>query len=423
MTTPHLSLFASAVILGYLALPWCAGCRSSSSSDTPSQRDADLSVEPRLVTAVNDLGVRLLKDLARRDPGANVFVSPASVELALAMTYNGAGGSTRTAMAKALGLDKMTLGEANRANADLLALLKGIDPEVEIDIANSLWGRQGVAFDDGFIQRSTASYGAEVRPVDFADQASADTINSWVRDKTKGKIAQLVDHMAIQDAVLVLVNALYFKGAWSAPFDKHATLDGPFTPLDGKPVTLPMMRQSGKFQYVETKDLQAISLPYGAKRMTAYVLLPKPDVKLADFIAGLTADSLKKLTAQMTAQHGMIVLPRFKSDYSTSLKASLGALGMGSAFTAGADFSGMVKPESLTALGGTPLLSDVVHKTALEVNEEGTEAAAATGVVVGVAAMPPERPFRMTVDRPFVLILQDSRTGAILFLGSIVRPK
>jgi serpin B len=117
------------------------------------------------------------------------------------------------------------------------------------------------------------------------------------------------------------------------------------------------------------------------------------------------------------------VLPRFKSDYSTSLKASLGALGMGSAFTAGADFSGMVKPESLAALGGTPLLSDVVHKTALEVNEEGTEAAAATGVVVGVAAMPPERPFRMTVDRPFVLILQDTRTGAILFLGSIVRPK
>ncbi len=426
MASPHLSLLASALVLGLLAGPWCAGCGSSSGTEAPSEEEARAAepvVGADMATAVNGFGLKLYKELAKHDAAKNVFVSPASIELALAMTYNGAGGETKTAMAKALGLEKMTLDEANKANADLLALLKGVDPKVELDIANSLWGRQGVEFDEGFVKRNTAAYGADVRSVDFRQKASADAINGWVKEKTKGKIDQLVDHGAIRDALLVLVNALYFKGTWSLPFNKDETQDGPFTPIAGQAVTLPMMRETGKFAYLETDALQAITLPYGAKRMAATILLPRANAKFGEFVAGLKPDTLKALLDEMAARRGTIVLPRFKTDYSTSLKSTLQALGMSVAFTPAADFGGMVKPAAAETLGGKPLLTDVIHKTALEVNEEGTVAAAATGVIVGVTAMPVDKPFTMTVDHPFVLILRDTKTGVILFIGSIVNPK
>lgn len=423
MTAPQLWTLASALLVGMIASPCCMGCGNQAPSDPTFPREQEPPMDIRLTTAVNDLGLRLLQDLSKHDPHANVFVSPASVELALAMTYNGAVGKTKAAMARTLGLETMSLDEVNRANAALLALLKDSDPKVQIDIANSLWGRQGVEFDAAFIQRNIAAYGAEVRPVDFAQETSADEINAWVSDRTHGKIPRLVDYAAVKDALLVLVNALYFKGAWSLPFDKALTKDGPFTLDGGKRIILPMMRTSRRFRYLETERFQVISLPYGAGRLAAIVILPRAGVPIGDLVASLDAAAFDRLRGGMSAKQGTIVLPRFKSDYSASLKRTLSALGMSIAFSPSADFSGMVKPASLAALGGTPLLTDVLHKTSLEVNEEGAEAAAATGVVVGVTAAPIDRPFVMTVDHPFLLLLQDTKTGTLLFAGAIVHPK
>lgn len=410
-------------LLGTIAvLTGVCGCSAQGEKAAQPRRDPKLTVDPRLVTATNDLGFSLHRKLVAAADGKNVFISPTSIELALAMTYNGAAAETKDAMAKALGLDKMTLDDVNAANADLMKLLKDPDPKVELAIANSLWGREGVKFDEGFLKRNTDFYSAEVRGIDFNAPTSADTINQWVSDNTREKITKLVDADAIRDALLMLINALYFKGQWSTPFDNALTKDGPFTVTAGTTRTLPMMTLERKFDYMENDQFQAIALPYGDEYVRMLIFLPKAGVKLGEMTAAMTNAKVTEWTGQMSNQEGTITLPRFKADYDTSLKATLTALGMGVAFSDQADFSGVLPPSQQPTIDGKPFISDVIHKTVLEVNEEGTVAAAVTGVIVGTTAMPAE-PFTMTVDHPFFLAIQDQPTGAILFMGSIVDPQ
>ncbi len=357
-----------------------------------------------------DLYSALLKEGA----GKNLFISPLSISLALAMTYNGAQGETRQAMADALALQGLSMEEVNQANAELITALSEVDSEVQLHIANSLWARTGVPFRPEFIQTDKDYYGAEVTSLDFA--RGPGPINNWVKKQTNGRIESILDRLDPQ-AVLVLVNAVYFQGAWDEPFNAERTKPGPFHLADGRTVALPMMVQGGHYLYYEEEGLQAIKLPYKDRRFGLYIFLPGESSSLDAFLDGLNAESWQRWMAGFSGEQGSITLPRFTVEYEAGLKDALTALGMGIAFDQDrADFHGICPIEEPVWIG------EVKHKTFLQVDEEGTEAAGATAVEVRAGSAPPDKPFTMVVDRPFFCAIQNNITGSILFMGSIVEP-
>lgn len=374
-----------------------------------------VEVDPKLVTANTRFGFKLFSQVLQQSQSENVLISPTSVAIALSMTYNGASGNTQQAMAKVLELQDMSLAEINRANAALESSLENADPEVKLAIANSLWGNAGFSFRPEFLQRNREFYHAKIATLDFRSPGAPDQINSWVSQNTAGKIPTIIDQIN-PNQVLFLINAVYFKGKWTRQFDKQETRDRPFYLLDGSRKQHPMMAQQGDYQYYETNQFQAISLPYGNGRLSLYIFLPKSNVTLQTFYQGLTPENWNIWMAQFSEQAGSIQLPRFQFEYSTSLNEALQALGMGSAFDAAqADFSG-ISPEAIA-------IDQVRHKTFIEVNEEGTEAAAATSIGMTRAAIRLKQPFQMVVDRPFFSAIRDNQTGTILFMGSVMNPE
>ncbi len=412
-------------MIGWIALLAMAalltGCGEGDEQvESRKPRSANLKVEPKLVTAVNDFGIRLYRELAARPE--NVFLSPTSVQLALGMAYNGARGTTREAMAKALGYGTMTVDEVNKANSELLALLANPDPGIDLHIANAVWAKEGITYDAGFMQRCKDSFLAEPMTVNFQLPEAADKINGWVKTHTKDKIPQIVSAEAIRDAIMVLTNAIYFKAGWTDEFPAGATKDAPFTTGDGKQITVPMMERKARFEYLETDLFQMVRLPYQGRFVGMYILLPKQGKSLGDCVNKVGAAEWKTWTDSLTPRPGELKLPRFKTDYAVSLKQALSALGMAEAFDpTKADLNGILPPD---ATSERVFISDALHKTYLSVDEQGTEAAAATAVIMTATSAPlPAEPFKMTVDRPFLLAIADKPTGVILFLGSISSPK
>jgi serine protease inhibitor len=394
-----------------------SSANSNTAMENEPQQSTPAQVSPELASASARFGFKLYSQVLKQDAGANLFISPASVGLCLAMAYNGAQGDTRQAMARALEVQGMSLEELNRAYSQLKAALASADPKVQLEVANSLWGRQGVSFRQDFIQRNKQFFGAEVTALNFGDPGAPAKINSWVSDKTHGKITEIVDSIS-PDSILFLINAIYFKGQWSKQFDPAKTKEESFNTAGGAAKRLPMMTQSGKYQYLESPEFQAVSLPYGGGRVSMYVFLPAEGKTLNNLHRELTAANWEKWMGEFAENEGSISLPRFKLEYEITLNDALKALGMGPAFEAGqADFSGMVE-------GGTRVyISKVKHKTFAEVNEEGTEAAAVTSTEMrATSAMRPRQPFRMVVDRPFFFAIRDNDTGAVLFMGSILNP-
>lgn len=383
--------------------------------DNETNQAAGGDVNPRLASANTRFGLKLFAEIAKQDAGKNVFVSPASVGLALAMTYNGAVGETKQAMERALEIQGMNHLELNQGYAQLRSALQSVDPKVELSIANSLWGKKDLSFNPNFIERTKQYYGAEVAVLDFDDPNAPATINMWVSDKTKGKINKIVDRIDPQ-AILFLINAIYFKGAWAVEFDKAKTKEEEFTTLAGKVKRHPLMHQSGKYSYFEGNGFQAVSLPYGAGQVSMYLFLPAKDSSLVEFQKNLSGANWDSWMGQFVMTDGEIAVPRFKLEYEIKLNDALKALGMGIAFDPNrADLTGIVE--------NSAFIKEVRHKTFVEVNEEGTEAAAATSVGVSVTSvMVPPKPFRMIVDRPFFCAIRDNKTGTLLFLGSIKDP-
>jgi serine protease inhibitor len=373
-------------------------------------------INPKVLAANTQFGFKLFSEIVRQAPDQNVFVSPTSVAIALAMTYNGAAGSTQLAMAKALAFQGLKLADINQANADLKALLANPESQVQLAIANSLWVKQGVDFKSTFINRNRQFYGAQVTDLDFLNPQSPNQINNWVKENTQGKISQIVDRLSPED-VMVLVNAIYFKGTWTQPFEPSQTSPKPFYLLNGQSKNHPLMAQSGSYKYLETPSFQAVSLPYGQqRRFSLDLFLPKPGSSLAAFHKTLTPESWKTWLAQFRTRPGSVQIPRFKLEYSIQLNQVLSALGMGVAFDqAQANFA---------ELSPMPTHIDrVQHKTFVDVNETGTEAAATTAVGVAATSVPVDPPFSFVVDRPFFCAIRDRQTGTILFMGAIVEPK
>jgi serpin B len=383
---------------------------------TPRPNSAT-TMNSTLAAASNAFGFDLFQQLQRQAENKNLFFSPLSVTVALAMTYNGAAGETKNAMARALKIEGMNLDELNRASAELLKALKSADPKIELAIANSLWARSGARFNEDFLARNRRFYGAEISTLDFTNQQSVATINRWVSDNTKGKIGQIIDRIDA-DQVMFLINAVYFKGQWQKRFEKTLTKEQPFHMPGGQQKPVPMMAQSGNYLYQRGDKFQAIGLPYGKGGVSLYLFLPDKGSSLDDFLKGLSYRKWEEWINNFNHAPGDVKLPRFKLDYEKTLNDSLKAVGMGPAFNSReADFSG-IRPER------DLYISEVKHKAVVEVNEEGTEAAAATSVGVAVTSVQePRQRFTFIADRPFLMAIRDSQTGAILFMGAVMEPK
>lgn len=374
-------------------------------------------INSKLIASNTKFSFQLFSQITKNQATQNIFISPASIATALAMTYNGANGQTQQAIAETLELQGLSLQDLNIANAALKETITNSDPQVQLSIANSLWAKNDKSFKPEFMERIRNFYGAEAKNINFNDPSATSIINDWAKKSTNGKINRIVDRFD-PDTVFVLLNAIYFLGTWTQPFSKQATQERPFNLLDGTQKMHPMMfKVISNPKYYENEIFQTISIPYGQRRLTMYVFLPKPNVGLARFYELLTAENWNKWMKEVSNASSnyeeqepvFLGLPRFKLEYEIELKNTLKDLGMGIAFERNADFSAMT---------ATPLwISQVKHKTFVEVNEEGTEAAAVTmagGIRGGI---------RMIVDRPFFYVIRDEQTGTILFMGSVVDPK
>ncbi|MBD6617053.1 serpin family protein [Komarekiella sp. 'clone 1'] len=412
---------ASVVLLGVLGCSQVNNSTNALAQSSSPQPESPLpkkivNSDPKIVDASNKFGFKLFSEVQKNDSTEkNIFISPTSIAIALAMTYNGASGSTQQAMAKTLELQGMSLQEINSSYAATKKLLENPDAKVQLTIANSLWANQDANFQPDFLQRTQDFYQAKVSNLNFKDAVAANAINNWVNENTRGKINKIVEKIE-PDQVLFLINAIYFKGNWSQEFDKKQTTQHPFYLTSGRQKQHPMMSQKGDYKYYENQQFQAVSLPYDKDgKVSFYIFLPKQSSNLKTFYQNLNFENWEKWMTQFNKQQGFIRLPRFKTDYDVTLNDALKALGMEEAFSSKANFSGM---------GKNFAISQVKHKTFVEVNEEGTEAAAATSVAVEAVSLRQQpQLFQMIVDRPFFCVIRDNQTGNILFMGSIVEPQ
>lgn len=360
----------------------------------------------------NAFGLKLLAQTRQSVPGRNVFLSPAGLAFALSMAANGAQGETLRQILSTLRVEAGAT-DLNEANLALLEHLSKLDAKIKLEIANSLWTAQDAKINPSFLAVSRQFYQAEVASVDFGNPATAQKINAWCSDHTHGKIPKMVQPPLDANRLIVL-DAIYFKGDWTVPFDKKLTSDLPFTLGNGQTVTHPRMSRTGDFEYYEDDAFQAVRLPYAGRAVSMYVFLPKKS--LDEFLQTLTMENWEQWTTQLHSTKGTVELPRFKLENEYNLKEVLEAQGMTAAFTRQANFHGISEE---------PLYIDwVKQKTYVDVNEEGTEAAAVTGIgITAMAARRVEPPFRMVVDRPFFLAIRENQSGAMLFLGAIVDPR
>ncbi len=376
-------------------------------------------VDGRLVQANTRFAFKLFKQLIEQQPGKNVFISPTSIAMALAMTYNGADGETKDAMAKALEVQGIDIEDFNKAYADLKTILQNPDPGIQVVIANSLWARKGMSFYDDFLNINKKFYGAEVQELDFDSPDAPKIINNWVKKQTKDKIDEIVGDTISPDTIMFLVNALYFKGNWKNEFDPNLTREETFFLANGTQKSHPIMFQTGEeYPYYKGESFQAVSLPYGNGRVSMIVFLPDEGVDLMEFCSSITVEKWEEWINSLSDTQGEVGLPKFKLEYEVELNEALKALGMEIAFDPERANFGKMHP---IAPGLNVYISSVKHKTFVETNEQGTEASGVTSVEVNLTSLPMDN-FSMIVNRPFFFVIRDNETGSLLFMGSIVDP-
>jgi serine protease inhibitor len=377
--------------------------------------------------ADNAFGFRLLNAVQKTIPNGNVVLSPVSAALNLSMVLNGAGGQTREEMLAALSLGGAELGAVNTANAQLIKVIRTPANSITLSVADSLWvDKRRATLRPDYVEQMNAWYDAEVTDLDFADPSAATRINGWVSKETHGKIPKVIDRIEPAD-LLLLLDAVYFKGQWTHQFDKGQTQQRDFTLAGGAVKQVPRMAQSGKFDYFETPQMQAIRLPFGEGDLVMEVLLPSQSSSLATLEAGLTPEHWTVWQAQFAPRSGKIELPRFELKSNYRLNGPLQTFGMTRAFHPdgpdGAQLTGMFSSAAGQAPAQRFFISSVLQSTYWKVDEEGSEAAAVTTTGVTAAALTrPQQPFQMVVDRPFYCAIEDRRSGVLLFVGAIYDP-
>ena len=398
-----------------------SGCEKQSNDDQEKKSTTlDLTKsELSLLKSNNEFGLTLFQTLYdQSEKDESIFISPLSVAYALAMTYNGANGSTKEAMENTLRLSGLTTEEINSSFKNLMDVLIGLDENVLFEIANSIWYEEKFFVVPDFVSVNQDYYNAEVSALDFSSVDAVTTINSWVADKTHDKIPTILDYIS-PDAVMFLINAIYFKGTWKYKFDETKTIERPFYSEDGSHITCSTMVQQSDFYYTENEIFEAAELPYGNEDFAMVILLPKSSKKVKDIIEATNNENWDTWMNSFDEKRELqIYLPKILVKYEELLNRPLIDMGMGVTFTGSADFSKINPDIDL-------YVSFVKHKSFLEVDEEGTEAAAVT--IVGLETTtsigdnePPPKLFE--VDKPFVLAIRERSTNTILFMGCVYIP-
>ena len=362
-----------------------------------------------MVEANNEFAISLFKEVAETEASENYMVSPLSVSMALGMVHNGTGGQTNSEFNDILGYPDVSF--ANDFNQSLIASLTASDAGATLNLANAIWVENGFPVEEEFISVNEEYYNAEVDNLDFASSDAVNMVNNWAYDRTNGKIEDIVDNF--DDAtVLFLANALYFKGTWKYRFDPNETIeDVPFYTDNGTENVEMMFMDNTNFSYFANDIFSSVLLPYKNDRYQMMVLLPHQNYNTEDISEELSVTNLENWLEAYTETKLTVQLPKFKMEYKNELNDELIELGIQSAFDSNADFSNINSNADLQ-------ISKVIHKTFIEVNEEGTEAAAVTGVEIVVTSAPPS----FIANKPFLYLIRDSFTGSICFMGKVGRP-
>lgn len=380
------------------------------------QNSAPIQVNSKtaqLIQNNNRFGLELFKEAALHTASTqNFMISPLSATLALAMTYNGAAGTTKTAFENTFHFNGLKTGDINRSLYKLCSELTKADPKVTFNLANSIWYRNHLNVEKPFQKANEKYYDAEIRTLDFNSPNSVQIINSWVNRKTNGKIPTIIKKISPQD-VMILINATYFKGSWASKFNPDKTGNAPFFLTNGKIKKVPTMTQKTKMGYLSNDLFTAVELPYGNGSFSMVLILPNKGKTIRDIENALNQKNWNRWTAGLNNQMELYIhLPKFKFEFERTLNEDLSKLGLGIAFTGSANFS-KINPK-------VPLnISEVKQKTFIEVNEEGTEAAAVTSVKMKMTAVLTRSIF---FNRPFLFAIREKDTNAVLFIGCVMDP-
>ena len=385
--------------------------------DNPPNLRALSGDEQELIQTSNNFTFDLFKAIYQTQSDENIFISPLSVDIALAMTVNGASGDTKEVMKQTLGLENLSDEAANEAVKKLTELLLGMDRKVTLSIANSIWYQDAFTLKDGFSDLIQTYYDGTIESLNFDDPGAKDIINQWVEGKTQGKIKDLISQIKDSD-VMFLVNAIYFKADWQQQFDKEQTRESMFTLENGTQVPVQMMfTEEAKVSRYKHTVFQLVEIPYGNGQFNMMVLLPNEGKTTGDVMNVLNGAQLEEWIAQADTLTPKLYLPKFKMEFKMNLKEPLTDMGMGLPFTEKAEFHEFFNED----VGEKLFIDRVIHQSLIEVNEEGTEAAAATAVGIGLVSIDLDKLIR--IDRPFVFLIRENHTGAVLFAGKMMHPE
>jgi serine protease inhibitor len=406
-------LLLSAILGGFIS------CSNNKGTDSPKTAVQILLSQHQkdLVVANNAFGFDIFKTIIMAEGyDKNVFISPLSISLALAMTYNGANGDTKTEMQNTLRFPDLTSDDINGYFQKLSTSLIQVDPKVNLGIANSIWYAQGFSVLPAFIQVNQDYYNAQVQSLDFSSPTAVNTINNWVSDKTNKRIPKVIDQIDPLD-VMFLINAIYFKGSWLYEFEKDGTHNLSFTLSDASNISTPLMHQKGSFNYFSNDQFSAVEMPYGQGNFTMVVLLPMDGHSANDIVSSMSSENWDSWINNFSKQNVDITFPRFKFEYERYLNDDLINLGMPKAFSCEADFT------KINPAGGL-YIDFVKHDSFVEVNETGTEAAAVTVVGIALSSYPSGPSyFTFLVNKPFLFAIRETTTNTILFIGKVSNPK
>lgn len=401
-------------IVFFIAVILFSGCKKETNTQGPKDpKPVNLTGKSgEIIANSNRFGINLFRETALAEEG-NIMLSPLSASTALSMLLNGTGTETYTQIRDMLGYQDLTLEEINETYRNLVSQLLTIDPEINLSLANSVWYRQGFAVKNPFLERLQNSYEARAESLNFNDPSSVDVINGWAAENTNGKIDKVLNEISA-DAVMFLMNALYFKGQWTYRFDPDHTVLMPFYTADGDVLNVPMMRGEFPYRILYNNNSIAAELNYGQQNFSMVIIVPNGN--LEDYLLNFTGETWQTLIAGLDAINeppsSEIILPKFRFDYEKTLNDQLNALGMTDAFNP-------VEADLSEISDADIFVSFVKQNTFVDVNEEGTEAAAVTTIGIDVTSMP--EPF--TVDKPFIFAIRERISNSLLFIGKVQRPE
>lgn len=401
------------LLLLFIALTLFAGCNNNEPDQGKEPGTINLtSAQKQRVVQDNDFSFDLLKETIKNSDESNVFISPLSVSLALGMLRNGAVGTTKTEMEAALKMSGLSDSEINEYYRLMQSNLPGMDPKTKLSIANSIWARDDISFKvkPEFLKTNSDYFNAYFKVMDFNQTWALDTINSWANRKTNGLIPKVLTDID-SSIMMLLMNAIYFKGTWVTQFDKKATSEYAFTNEFNAQVKVNMMNATDTFAYASDDKAQYLDMPYGNKSFSMTVILPTATKTTDDVLIQLNSSSFSKIVSEMKVQKVHVFFPRFKVKNTFMLNAMLQSMGMKKAFQENAEFDGIASMKPL-------FVSFVQHDTYVEVTEEGTEAAAVTTIGVGTTSVGPTEPY-FIANKPFLFVIRERSTGVILFVGKM----